>query len=762
MLSSVDLVQGTNQLQFDIPFGAQSGSADVRITVSTPDPDSSTFNSQVVLNAWHAAVNPGIERTIRRTSGASGMVTADFNNDGDIDVFAASITGGTTEYYDNLGDGFFTTTEVAADFSNSLNELEVADVNNDGLLDVVAGVSGSSNTVDIFIQQPAGVFSLVSLPSLDSSKFVEVADFNGDGFLDIITAEEHVNILINDGDGTFTASSVDTENHFFSELAVGDVDADGDIDAVAIHSADVILYRNDGNGNLATINGFATASTGRMAHIDVLDLNQDGIMEIVFGHFIDGNIHFFENTGSGYVQRTTSIEGTRHGVEFGDVDGDGDVDILTADIGDGVEIYVNTGDNITYDRITIHDDLSEFVQAADFDGDGDLDFVYEKRSDIVLSLNDTAAYPLRISVDADHAAEASGLLTALVSRPPGASMDADLVVDLASSHPPRERVPAAVTILAGSDSVAFPVTVADDGIVNGDQTVTVTATVNGVLTGTDAFIVTDDDEAGFALSTNEVTVAESGTSDTVSVQLSAEPVGTVVVTVAVSDASEFTIDTQSVQFDSENWNQPQTATVTGVADGAVDGNQVTQLLFSVDESASDSLWHGLAAQVDVTTTDNPLSLDLDGDGAHRPLTDGLLTLRFLAGFTGQPLIANAVDPNAQRTTAGAIETFLNNQIDGLDVDGDGSAKPLSDGVLVLRYLAGFRGAALIANAVDPSATRQTAPEIESRLASGITGSASGPVAAAYQQPADYGFVYHPNDSELDDFFATGIRNERGF
>ena len=53
----------------------------------------------------------------------------------------------------------------------------------------------------------------------------------------------------------------------------------------------------------------------------------------------------------------------------------------------------------------------------------------------------------------------------------------------------------------------------------------------------------------------------------------------------------------------------------------------------------------------------------------------------------------------------------------LDIDGDGQVKPLTDGMLVLRYLFDFRGDTLINGAVAANASRKTSAEIESRIQS---------------------------------------------
>jgi len=94
-----------------------------------------------------------------------------------------------------------------------------------------------------------------------------------------------------------------------------------------------------------------------------------------------------------------------------------------------------------------------------------------------------------------------------------------------------------------------------------------------------------------------------------------------------------------------------------------------------------------------------LSLDADRSGKNQALTDGLLFIRYLAGFRGQALISDAVAPDAMRTTAEQIETLLEAAVPVYgDVDDSGSAQALTDGLLTIRFLAGFTGAALVAGA----------------------------------------------------------------
>ena len=109
-------------------------------------------------------------------------------------------------------------------------------------------------------------------------------------------------------------------------------------------------------------------------------------------------------------------------------------------------------------------------------------------------------------------------------------------------------------------------------------------------------------------------------------------------------------------------------------------------------------------------------LDIDANDATEPLTDGLLVLRYLFGFRGATLINGVVGPGCTRCLAEPIEDYLEEIELQLDIDDDGEAQPLTDGLLVLRYLFGFRGPSLITGAVDlANCDRCLADDIEDYL-----------------------------------------------
>jgi hypothetical protein len=109
-------------------------------------------------------------------------------------------------------------------------------------------------------------------------------------------------------------------------------------------------------------------------------------------------------------------------------------------------------------------------------------------------------------------------------------------------------------------------------------------------------------------------------------------------------------------------------------------------------------------------------LDVDANGDADALTDGLLVMRWRLGVTGQVLIDGAVAGDCTRCTAQDIEDHLGAHLEALDIDVDGETDALTDGLLAMRWLFGFRGGELIDGAVDTvECDRCTAPEIEAYL-----------------------------------------------
>ena len=108
--------------------------------------------------------------------------------------------------------------------------------------------------------------------------------------------------------------------------------------------------------------------------------------------------------------------------------------------------------------------------------------------------------------------------------------------------------------------------------------------------------------------------------------------------------------------------------------------------------------------------------DIDGSNETTALGDGLIVIRYLFDFEGAPLTANALTEASTKTDPTEIQIHIQNQETQLDIDGDGENDPLSDGLLLIRYLFGFRDSSLTDGAVSANATRHTAQQIEAYIA----------------------------------------------
>ncbi|MEW8660421.1 MAG: FG-GAP-like repeat-containing protein, partial [Candidatus Thiodiazotropha endolucinida] len=120
-----------------------------------------------------------------------------------------------------------------------------------------------------------------------------------------------------------------------------------------------------------------TSSADNAASVTTVDMDGDGDLDVVSASQNDNKIAWYENDGSqnftAHTITTSAI--TAFSVTTADVDGDGDIDVLSASIGDDkIAWYENDGnENFTAHTITLSADIAASVAAADVDGDGDMD-----------------------------------------------------------------------------------------------------------------------------------------------------------------------------------------------------------------------------------------------------------------------------------------------------------------------------------------------------------------------------------------------------
>ncbi|MBT5204322.1 MAG: YHYH protein [Gammaproteobacteria bacterium] len=122
-----------------------------------------------------------------------------------------------------------------------------------------------------------------------------------------------------------------------------------------------------------------------------------------------------------------------------------------------------------------------------------------------------------------------------------------------------------------------------------------------------------------------------------------------------------------------------------------------------------------AASSSEQTHDATDILDIDGDGIASALTDGLLIIRRLFGFTGAALTQDAIGEAATLTDPDEIAIKIDSLVGDLDIDLNGEAGALTDGLMIIRYLFGFTGTSLVDGAVADDATRTDPEDIAAYL-----------------------------------------------
>tara|TARA_R110002072_G_scaffold105744_1_gene231139 strand:- start:4905 stop:6392 length:1488 start_codon:yes stop_codon:yes gene_type:complete len=230
---------------------------------------------------------------------------------------------------------------------------------------------------------------------------VAVGDIDGDGDLDLVTAEDtgasygyRIRLYANDGRGIFSDLSATNLPNGGSvggppaTLELGDLDGDGDLDLVVAGGIAPSsfgyheLLLNDGSGVFSNVSA-AQMPPDNQQSWDVAfgDIDADGDLDIVWANYM-GNRLYVNNGGGTFTDATatqlpTSSAWTR-GVALGDVDGDGDLDLLAANGGQN-QLFLNDGagtfTDATAARMPTDGESTSAVALGDIDDDGDLDLI---------------------------------------------------------------------------------------------------------------------------------------------------------------------------------------------------------------------------------------------------------------------------------------------------------------------------------------------------------------------------------------------------
>lgn len=332
-------------------------------------------------------------------------VCYDIDKDGDLDLISGGYTG--LQLYRNTGNGVAASFTKATDYFIGLTVgsnpiVDMGDIDNDGDLDMVVGLSESgvvkvytnsgSDTSAIFLESSARTIGDVGLYA-----YPVFCDPNSDGNLDILCGRDGYNFIYYENTGSDTSASWSVNSTVFSGLgadtyfnspAMVDINGDGKENLIyGNYAGPLIYYRNSGT---ITTPAWTVNTTLFGGVIDIgsastpyfVDKDRDGDMDMITGTQM-GDIKLYRNDGSPsapafkYATTYTTLKHSIYSfVTFAEVTGDASYDALIGDLNGNIYYHIGSGYSFASSSLLIAN-IGEWSapRFIDMDKDGDQDIV---------------------------------------------------------------------------------------------------------------------------------------------------------------------------------------------------------------------------------------------------------------------------------------------------------------------------------------------------------------------------------------------------
>ena len=346
-------VQNRDSKNYDkviIPVGKGAASVEIADFNRDGKPDIAVANTEdgsltILLNGGGRKFTPASGSPFYAGNFPNDINIADFNKDGNLDIALANHE---KKYFTVLfgnGKGQFSQaprSPFAVEVSPHTHGIISADFNSDGNLDIATDSWGVDKIV-VLSGDGKGNFANPIYYETGKHPYqrLRTADLNKDGKPDIVTTNldgNNVTILLGDGNGGFS-------KHFFDAgvvpfgVAIGDLNADGILDLAVINSPTIsggkpgkdglTILMGDGNGNFSMLKGSPFETGLGPTRVAIGDLNNDGINDIAVSN-INSNFVSVYYMGKNGVESSSqlSIGKGSDGIAIFDLDGDGKNDII--------------------------------------------------------------------------------------------------------------------------------------------------------------------------------------------------------------------------------------------------------------------------------------------------------------------------------------------------------------------------------------------------------------------------------------------------
>ncbi len=279
--------------------------------------------------------------------GPIAITMADLDGDLDLDLAVANRGSSDISTLRNNGNGTFA---AAVNYSTGPGsfpvDISARDLDGDGDADLTVANSGTSNT-SIFKNNGNGTFApRIDYPTGPRTNSIAIADLDGDGDFDLATADQgfndlldSVSVLFNDGSGAFPTRTAYLAGSGVADVTAADLDGDGDFDLAATvpgtqvrEDTAMVVFLNNGNGTFAPGVRYLPAP-GPVA-IAAVDVNGDGFIDILTADSARSAVSIFAGNGTGTFAPSTEYGCgiSPRGMAVCDLNGDGDLDLAVTNL----------------------------------------------------------------------------------------------------------------------------------------------------------------------------------------------------------------------------------------------------------------------------------------------------------------------------------------------------------------------------------------------------------------------------------------------